>query len=64
VVALRPGRVRDARIDPVSVHLGGTGGSPAFGAGVYRIRFSFRRRPEPPGIEPETVFSDTFRIEP
>jgi len=64
VVALGPGRVRDARIDPSSVHLGGNGGSPAFGAGLYRIRFSFRTRPEPAGIEPETVFSDPFRIEP
>lgn len=65
VVALGPRRVRTARIDPMSFHLGVPEGSskPAFGAGVYRIRFTFRRTPEPLAIEPEAVLSDTFRIE-
>ena len=65
VVALGPRRARTARIDPKSFHLGVPEGSskPAFGAGDYRIRFTFRRTPEPLGIEPEAVFSDTFRVE-
>jgi hypothetical protein len=63
VVALGPRRVRTARIDPRSFHLGAPEGSPAFGAGLYRIRFTFRRTPEPRGVEPEAVLSDTFRIE-
>ena len=65
VVALGPRRLRTARIDPRSFHLGVPQGSskPAFGAGVYRIRFTFRRTPEPLAIEPEAVLSDTFRIE-
>jgi hypothetical protein len=65
VVALGPRRVRTARIDPASFHLGVPEGGPrpAFGAGVYRIRFNFRRAPQPLAIEPESVFSDTFRIE-
>jgi hypothetical protein len=65
VVALGPRRVRTARIDPMSLHLGVPQGSakPAFGAGVYRIRFTFRRTPEPRAIEPESVLSNTFRVE-
>lgn len=65
VLAIGPGRVRTARIDPMSFHLGVPEGSstPAFGVGAYRIRFTFRRGPAPQGVEPESVLSDTFRIE-
>jgi hypothetical protein len=65
VVAIGARRVRTARIDPTSFHLGVPEGfPPAIGPGVYRIRFTFRRTPEPLGIEPEAVLSDPFRIEP
>jgi hypothetical protein len=66
IVAIGPGRTRTASIDPLSRHFGVTSGSPkpAFGAGLYRIRFSYRLKPEASASDPPAVFSETFRIEP
>ena len=66
VVAIGPGRGRTLKIDPHSIHFGVKPGSlrPAFGAGQYRIRFTYRLQREPLTVEPLGTSSETFRVQP
>jgi len=66
IVAIGPGRTRTVSINPLSRHFGVTTRStkPAFGAGLYRMRLSYRLKPEASASDPQAVSSETFRIEP
>lgn len=66
VIMIGPGRGRVVTINPRSLHLGvGTETStPAFGAGRYRITFTYGFNPESADPEPHASHSPTFRIAP
>ncbi|MFL6073350.1 MAG: hypothetical protein ACJ73S_08155 [Mycobacteriales bacterium] len=65
-VAIGPGRGRAVAFDPHSFHLaggpGGTGAGPGFGAGTYRVRFTYRLEREPGGEDPLVAYSAEFAI--
>lgn len=64
VMELRPGESREGAIDPWSTHFDRPPGSssPAFGAGRYRLRLTYRLAQLPEGEEPHAVASAPFRI--
>jgi len=66
VVAIGPGLGRRVTINPLSTHLGVSPGStePAFGAGMYRVKFTYRLDPGPEGEAPYEVYSEAFDIRP
>ncbi len=65
-VAIQPGQGQVVTIDPLSFNFqaisGGAG--PGFGAGNYRIKFSYRFVPGPDLPEPDAVFSEVFQVQP
>jgi hypothetical protein len=65
ILALDPGHGRVVTLDPLSIHFkdGSASQAPAFEAGTYRIRFTYRLEPGPEGEEPLEAFSDTFTIQ-
>ncbi|HEV8558150.1 MAG TPA: hypothetical protein VGR06_17390 [Actinophytocola sp.] len=62
-VTIGPGLGQRIEIDPASFHLtrGGPGG-PAFGAGTYRVKFTYRGEPTLGGEDPFTAYSPEFTI--
>lgn len=66
VVEIGTMRGQEIAINPLSTNFGIEPGSktPAFGAGTYRLRFSYRLAPGPEGEEPLVVFSETFAVQP
>ena len=65
VVAIGPGQGRTVTINPLSTDFGGIAGAtePAFIAGTYRIKFTYRLAPEPEGEEPYEAYSKTFDLQ-
>jgi hypothetical protein len=62
-VAIAAGETQVVQIDPLSSNFGLGLKSPAFGAGRYRLSFSYRSRSrEGTGAPTRTVYSRTFRI--
>jgi hypothetical protein len=61
-VTIGPGAARTVEFDPHSFHLthGDTG--LAFGAGSYRLKFTYRLESAPEGDEPLTAYSAEFTI--
>lgn len=66
VVEIGTMRGQGVSINPLSTNFGVAPASktPAFGAGTYRLRFSYRLAPQPEGEEPLVVFSETFAVRP
>jgi hypothetical protein len=65
-IAVGPRLGRTATINPLSANFGVAPGSstPAFSAGIYRIKFTYRLELEPEGEEPNEVYSNSFEIHP
>ncbi len=65
VFAIGPGRGRTVQINPRSIHFGVVADSaqPAFGAGTYRIKFTYRINRGPEGYEPNSAYSEPFPVE-
>src|SRR5207244_1969271 len=63
-VTIGPGLGRQVEIDPASVHLnrGAPPGTRAFGAGTYRVKFTYRVEPAVGGEDPLTAYSPEFAI--
>lgn len=65
-VAIEPGQGQVVIIDPLSFNFQAISGStePGFGAGTYRIKFSYRFVPKPDLPEPDAAFSEAFQVQP
>jgi hypothetical protein len=61
-VTVAPGLGRSAQLDPNSFHLTGGRTGPAFGAGTYRVKFTYRLDPEVGGEDPFVAYSAEFAI--
>jgi hypothetical protein len=61
-VATGPGLGRAVDLDPTGFHLGGTTGGPAFGAGSYRVTFTYRLDPTLGTPDPLAAHSPRFTI--
>jgi hypothetical protein len=61
-VAIGPSLGRTVEIDPSSFHFASGIRGPAFGAGVYRVKFTCRFQPAAGGDDPVTVYSPEFTI--
>jgi hypothetical protein len=61
-VIVGPGLGRSAQLDPNSFHLTGGRTGPAFGAGTYRVKFTYRLDPEVGGEDPLVAYSAEFAI--
>lgn len=66
IVEIGTMRGQPISIDPLSTNfeVDPTAKTPAFGAGTYRLKFTYRLAPEPEGEEPLAVFSETFAVQP
>ena len=64
VVAIGPAQGRTVTLDPFSLHFGVTpaAAQPAFAAGTYRIKFTYRFAIGPEAVEPEETYSQPFLI--
>jgi hypothetical protein len=62
VVTIGPGRGRTVTLDPGSVHLTNSGAASGFGAGTYRVKFTYALESGGDGSEPLTAYSGDFTI--
>jgi hypothetical protein len=63
-IPIGSGRGRDIQIDPASSNFGRAPGELGFGAGTYRITFTYRLDPARGAAEPYSVSSASFNILP
>jgi hypothetical protein len=62
-VEIGPGLGQAVELDPSSFHLNTGSAGPAFGAGTYRVKFTYRVEPGPGGgADPLTAYSPEFTI--
>ena len=61
-VTIGPGQGRAVELDPSSFHLTTDAGGPGFGAGTYRVKFTYRVEPAPRGEDQLTAYSPEFAI--
>lgn len=62
VVTIAPGRGRTVMLAPGSVHLTNGGSGSGFGAGTYRVKFTYALESGGDGTEPLTAYSAVFAI--
>ena len=61
-VTVEPGSAERIELDPASFHLAHGSGRPAFGAGTYRVAFTYRLERAVAGDAPLAAYSPEFAI--